>query len=340
MKNTKILRALLLLFVVSFSFASFAQQKRVVRIETQMEVIDGKEMVVSSDTVRMFAGATAAIGTVGTEMDIAAFDPKNEILCIINQVDNAADILKLQDDGYQKVGTYQIDSIVGRHDVEFIFKPCNIFLQDGNIVILANNKIASKLIVLKQDATVLSEIDIPFRSTDITVDSGNKQFVVVGTNALGYITGFVGFADGLGNMAYDTHNSFRYDKPKSADAFIEKDPYGAILAMVSMSIVFGTLILLFLVFNNIGRMFRNRAANKSIDATGKSDDAVVAKSEGARSKVHTQTGEEMAAIAAAVHFYNLDNADDADAKMTITRISKRYSPWSSKIYGLNNLNRK
>lgn len=308
MKNTRILKTLLLLVVVLFSFVSFAN---------------------SNDTIK-----SAVSRTVGADMDIAAYDANNEILCIINKVDNAADILKLHDNGYQIVGTYQIDSVRKRHDVEFIFRPCNIFLQDGNIVILANNKIASKLIVLKEDASVLSKVEIPFRSTDITVDVNNKQFVIVGTNELGYITGFVSFADGLEQMIYDEHNSFRYDKIKAADAFVEKDPYGAILAMVSMSIVFATLLMLFLVFNNIGRLFRAHAANKSKTSTA------VSPTDALKPKKHTHTGEEIAAIVAAVHFYNLENSDDADAKLTITRISKRYSPWSSKIYGLNNFNRR
>lgn len=324
MKNTRILKTLLLLVVVLFSFVSFA---------TNQTVNDGNT-VGAVDSVRVTEVNTAT-GTVGVDMDIAAYDPDKEVLCIINKVDNSADILKLKDNGYQIVGTYQIDPTLGRHDVEFIFRPCNIFIQDGKIVILANNKVSSKIIVLNKDATVLSEVNIPFKSTDITVDSKNKQFVVAGTNELGYITGFVSFADGLGKMMYDEHNSFRYDKPKSADAFVEKDPYGAILAMVSMSIVFATLLMLFLVFNNIGRLFRSHAAKKSeASAVGSSS------MEPTKPKKHTQTGEEMAAIVAAVHFYNLDNADDADAKLTITRISKRYSPWSSKIYGLNNFNRR
>lgn len=324
MKNTRILKTLLLLVVVLLSFVSFA---------TNQTVNDGNT-VGTVDSVCVTEVNTAT-GTVGVDMDIAAYDPDKEVLCIINKVDNSADILKLMDNGYQIVGTYQIDPTLGRHDVEFIFRPCNIFIQDGKIVILANNKVSSKIIVLNKDATVLSEVNIPFKSTDITVDSKNKQFVVAGTNELGYITGFVSFADGLGKMMYDEHNSFRYDKPKSADAFVEKDPYGAILAMVSMSIVFATLLMLFLVFNNIGRLFRAHAAKKS-----EASAVISSSTEPAKPKKHTQTGEEMAAIVAAVHFYNLDNSDDADAKMTITRISKRYSPWSSKIYGLNNFNRR
>ncbi|HNZ61704.1 MAG TPA: hypothetical protein PK903_01100 [Paludibacteraceae bacterium] len=49
--------------------------------------------------------------------------------------------------------------------------------------------------------------------------------------------------------------------------------------------------------------------------------------------------EEIAAIAMALHLY-LDSAHDEESNvLTIKRIERRYSPWNSKIYGLNNLHR-
>lgn len=46
------------------------------------------------------------------------------------------------------------------------------------------------------------------------------------------------------------------------------------------------------------------------------------------------TEEEIAAMAAAVYINRMEVHDKESAKLTIQKISKRYSPWSSKIYGL------
>lgn len=47
-----------------------------------------------------------------------------------------------------------------------------------------------------------------------------------------------------------------------------------------------------------------------------------------------QSGEISAAISAALYLYLNEQHDDESGKMTIKKVSKTYSPWSSKIYGL------
>jgi len=52
------------------------------------------------------------------------------------------------------------------------------------------------------------------------------------------------------------------------------------------------------------------------------------------------TGEINAAIAAAVHLYRSELHDFEDTVLTMKKVSRTYSPWSSKIYGLRNLNQR
>ncbi len=47
------------------------------------------------------------------------------------------------------------------------------------------------------------------------------------------------------------------------------------------------------------------------------------------------SGEENAAIALAVHLFLSEIHDDESNVITIKKVSRSYSPWSSKIYGLN-----
>ncbi|MBP1675860.1 MAG: hypothetical protein H6Q20_419 [Bacteroidetes bacterium] len=44
-----------------------------------------------------------------------------------------------------------------------------------------------------------------------------------------------------------------------------------------------------------------------------------------------------AAIAMALHLYYAEVHDEESTVITIKTVERRYSPWSSKIYGLNNL---
>lgn len=49
---------------------------------------------------------------------------------------------------------------------------------------------------------------------------------------------------------------------------------------------------------------------------------------------------EIAAISMALHLFMNDMHDEESNVITIKRIERRYSPWNSKIYGLNNLIRR
>jgi hypothetical protein len=48
------------------------------------------------------------------------------------------------------------------------------------------------------------------------------------------------------------------------------------------------------------------------------------------------TGEIAAAIGATVHMYLSEQHDHENAILTIKKVKKTYSPWSSKIYGIQN----
>ncbi len=54
----------------------------------------------------------------------------------------------------------------------------------------------------------------------------------------------------------------------------------------------------------------------------------------------TLTGEATAAIAMALNlYYNGIHDDEGPKQVTIKKVERRYSPWNSKLYGMNNLHR-
>lgn len=126
-------------------------------------------------------------------------------------------------------------------------------------------------------------------------------------------------------------------------SFQQSDPYGLIMAVMGMSIVFTALLLTYIIFSNTPALFRPAFRQKFIDGfwrlfkkqeAGMKEPAVMPDSS------YELSGEVNAAIAAAIHLYRSELHDFEDTVLTIKKVSRTYSPWSSKIYGVqNNLNK-
>lgn len=129
----------------------------------------------------------------------------------------------------------------------------------------------------------------------------------------------------LSRTSPSTNNSGA-GKESASTIFKRIDPYGGIMAFTAMSVVFLALILLYLVFKQIGKYNVRKGKERAEQIHGK----VVASSDGEHS------AEIYAAIATAMHMYSMDDEshDIENTILTIARVTKNYSPWSSKIYTL------
>lgn len=143
----------------------------------------------------------------------------------------------------------------------------------------------------------------------------------------------IGSVDGSGQgwavmdrTSPSTNNSL-IDKAAKPDRMKALDPYGWILALTAMSVVFLALILLYFIFKAIG--------NANIRA-GKKRAAAVAGTDVKDSQYGEVPGEVYAAIATAMHLYQEDGAghDEESFVVTLHHTDRTYSPWSSKIYTL------
>ena len=100
------------------------------------------------------------------------------------------------------------------------------------------------------------------------------------------------------------------------------------ITLIGWAIVFLALVLLVIIFSYVPKIHLFFTELK-LRKEGKLEDVESIK-EGAVS------GEENAAIAMAIYLYLNEQHDEESGVITIKRIERRYSPWSSKIYGLNN----
>lgn len=118
-----------------------------------------------------------------------------------------------------------------------------------------------------------------------------------------------------------------YTKKKSAgEVFVEMDPYGIGMTMIAMFVVFMALAILYIIYKNMGNYFI-RKVSKITPATGVSEKAYSTTSS-------EMSGEVNAAIAMALYLYQNELHDNENTILTIQKVSRNYSPWSSKIYTL------
>lgn len=124
-----------------------------------------------------------------------------------------------------------------------------------------------------------------------------------------------------------------------AEILAQNDPYGAIMALMGMGIVFTVLLLLYTIFNNTPALFRASFRNKVRELLRFKKKEMAPEPQPSMVEAVPLTelsGEVNAAIAAAIHLYRSELHDFEDTVLTIKKVSKTYSPWSSKIYGVRN----
>jgi len=102
------------------------------------------------------------------------------------------------------------------------------------------------------------------------------------------------------------------------------DSFALIVMFVGYAVVFSALVLLFFIYKYIPKILSINTKIK-LKKKGKKECDVC----------EDITGEINAAIGVALHQYFNELHDIESGQVTIKKVSKRYSPWSSKIYGLN-----
>jgi Na+-transporting methylmalonyl-CoA/oxaloacetate decarboxylase gamma subunit len=100
---------------------------------------------------------------------------------------------------------------------------------------------------------------------------------------------------------------------------------GLTIAIVGWLIVFAALVLLVIIFTQVPKLIyynsRKKLKQKTKHSSVTDDDLLV-------------TGDVSAAISMALYLFFDELHDEESNVITIQRVRKVYSPWSSKIYGL------
>lgn len=144
--------------------------------------------------------------------------------------------------------------------------------------------------------------------------------------------------DGAGKWTVRTGKNGAYVTPSSANIikdanpnvakFAKMDKNGIAMTLMAMGIVFSALLILCLCFYGIGKIGSAVSRMNKIRATGVEVED--------RHEVEHDSGEEIAAIIMALH-QHLNSHDAESTILTINKVKRAYSPWSSKIYGLREI---
>ena len=118
------------------------------------------------------------------------------------------------------------------------------------------------------------------------------------------------------------------------DMFAEQDPHGFGMAVMAMCIVFAALLVLAICFNIINKIGASVSAKRKEKALAETLPGAIAEG-----RADHDSGEEIAAIVMALHDH-FDAHDRENTVLTINKVRRAYSPWSSKIYSLRDLPRR
>jgi hypothetical protein len=97
-----------------------------------------------------------------------------------------------------------------------------------------------------------------------------------------------------------------------------------VIAVVGYVMVFLSLLLLYAFFHNLPKLLYINLKRVKKGKQVEVPDEFIA------------SGEEIAAIATALYLFFDEMHDEESGKLTIKKVSKVYSPWSSKIYAVRN----
>lgn len=267
-----------------------------------------------------------------------AVDSKTQTMVVIDTPENIIAILSRTKTGYELSDTFLVDVVKGRHDVQFIYKAKSVALYDNNIIFLASNRDSSYIGVVDMKGNIVKMTNrFAGAANAFSYDKINKRLYVAGLNPSGFNVFDIDVADGFENISIDTISNSKaaykiYKIPRKAEQIKKHDPYGLGLTMIAMGTVFSALVIISIILMGFAKTLvriQERKKNKLLD---KSEPI---SADNTKENKKYISGDEFAAIAAAIYMYNEELHDEENTVLTITEVNRRYSPWSSKMHNMN-----
>jgi Na+-transporting methylmalonyl-CoA/oxaloacetate decarboxylase gamma subunit len=271
-----------------------------------------------------------------------AFDKENNLFVGISSVTNTIDLIHYSTDTLYIKKRITIDVVEGRHDVKQIYFPKGVAIYENHIVYLTANIDSCHFTVLDIDGGIVSNFSFEGAAQAFSYDPTTEKIYIAGDNpGKGYDIVVLDVANGFDNITVVSGHQLHVRKDRKADELFKQDPSGIVLALIAMTTVFSALILLYIVFKVLGNYQvrrQNKKSKKCAEDAASADGTSAGTSATATASVQNPgdiSGEVFAAIASTIYTYQNELHDEEITIITIDKVSRNYSPWSSKLYGLN-----
>lgn len=332
MKNN-IIKILAASFLLCFYFFTNAQEA----IPTDLQIKELKQEIKTlNELVRNNNNSTTST-TSKNEAPISnnyAVGKNGKLFAVINPKENTIEILSKKDGELLHVNQVLIDRIDGIYNIEFIYRGQNVEIYDDNIIYLASNCDSSILRVLDLKGNQINEVRFFGQTSSFSYDPSSKSIFIAGNNTEGFDFITLDASKGFENLSFKDAPVMHYAKPKKADVIKLQDPKGVIVTVISFSIVFIVLILVVLVIigstKSLTKMDNRKIANENAKGVNKNIVKI---------GLDDLSDDQYAAIAAALYLYQRELHDEENSVLTINKVAKVYSPWSSKLYNMNQYKR-
>lgn len=268
-----------------------------------------------------------------------AVDNKTQTMAVINEPENMIAILKRTADGYEVAKSIQVDNIRGRHDKQFIYRPMSVAIYEQKVMFLASNRDSCYFEITDINGnSIYASPKFAGSASAFSYDEQTRRLYIAGASASGYNVFNIDCSYGFANIKIDTVSTDRaaymlYNVPKKSEEIAKHDSFGVGLTVIAMGTVFFALVVISIVLMGFARALHAAQSKKSkATVTNKQERKEIVQEFKAGGNL---SGESLAAISAAIHLYNDELHDEENTVLTIVKVEKRYSPWSSKVHNMN-----
>jgi Na+-transporting methylmalonyl-CoA/oxaloacetate decarboxylase gamma subunit len=208
-----------------------------------------------------------------------------------------------------------------------------VAIYEGYVVFLASHRDSCYLAVLDLEGNMVKKLIFAGEANAFSFNYESQELYIAGETSEGYDMVALDASCGMNNISLADAAAGHYRKPKMSEKIAKADPLGVGMAAIAMSIVFLGLLLLYLVFKNVGRTLIFIQERRTL--LHRISHIQLHRHRPVVEEVIDDSGEIYAAITAAIHLYSEELDDEENTVLTINKVSRTYSPWSSKIHGLN-----
>ncbi|MFZ4741495.1 MAG: OadG family transporter subunit [Bacteroidales bacterium] len=311
MNKNKLYFGLIVVFLMALMSSSYAINKTTVIKKDSMILI---ENTITQNLILQ--------GQNGISPQNLVYNEKNKVFYVINVNNNSLDIIDYSN----------LDSLRFMNKIDlsaYGSTPISLAFSDKTIAVTVENSTvldSGKLVFFNEAGALIKSITVAPYVKSVAFDENAKKVYVSNFYTLGYKITVIDILNGIENITEKNIKTLTFEKAKTSDAFIALDPSGIGMTMIAMTVVFLALIFLYLIFKYIGHLNTSSSRKKSLVKKGKIEEA---------SKISDDApGDVYAAIAMALHLYQSQMHDEENTVITMEKVARTYSPWSSKIYGL------